>query len=391
MPTINTTEIIDQIKVAAKVAGGGRTPHLRAVWLHFSGNSLVIRATDSQTDYAARIPLPNPVQEEQIIGLDGRMLSGLLAKLQDGPVEMTREESGEENVCRIRQGRRKFDLATMEPYWYSPGDPFPTADKSFFLSGSDMSGVIHSVEYCVSTDDTQGSLACLLLDQDDTQLVAVGLSGHQMAIRRFPAEGMASSLPDGGLKIQRRFLSDLRSFLAEKDIEAATTKGRLHLRDAGRTEHWSIPLHLNEFPDWRKLAKTEGDGSQSIIVHRQPLIESLERLKFFVTQESIVVWLNMQDQHMDLSVKSGGRGQGDDYVPIVRTGDLSRIGFPLEDLLRILGYFRGEEVRFVFNADQGPCFIRDQAGNTEYSVLLMPMMVNDDVEATNPDSPGSQE
>ncbi len=384
MPTIQTQEIIAPIRTAAKVAGGARTPALRAVWLHFTGSSLIIRATDSQVDYAARVVLPSPVQEDVLIGVDGKLLAGLLSKLSPGDINIyPPETSGEESTCLIQQGRRKFNVAAMQNYWYSPGDPFPEnaeGVETFFLSGSDLAEVIHSVEYCISSDETLGPFNCLLIDKsDEHRAVAVGLNGHQMGVRRFEGGSILSGLPEGGLRIQRKFLPDLRSWLEGLEIEAALHKHRLHLRDAGKAEHWAIPTHQDQYPDWSQLIVKSGDGSKSMTVHRQPFTDCLDRLKFFTSDESMAIFMTPDDQAVTLAAQSSGRGEGSDYCPIARTGDLFKIAFPVDDLHKIVSSFRGEEVLFTFSEPSGPCVLREQTGSDDYEVLLMPMQIQDDI------------
>lgn len=384
MPTIQTQEIIPAIRTAAKVAGNGRTPNMRAVWLQFTGSSLLIRATDSQVDYAARMVLPSPVQEEVLIGVEGKILAGLLGKMGPGEINIHPPTNKDDDwTCLIQQGKRKFNVATMQPYWFSHGEPFPdnVPDvESWFLTGTDLAGVIQSIEYCISSDETLGPFNCLLLDQaGDGRAVAVGLNGHQMGVRRFDGGQIISGLPDGGLRLQRKFLADLRAWMEGLEIEAALHKGRLHLRDAGKAEHWSVPTHQDPYPDWSWLIAKSGDGSRTLTVHRQPFLDCLERLKFFTSENSMAVFLHPEEHSVTLTAQSSGRGEGSDYCPIVAQGDLFKIAFPLEDLAKIITNFRGEEVLFTFSEPSGPCVLREQTGSDQYEVLLMPMQIQDDV------------
>ena len=385
MPTIQTAEILPAIRTAAKVAGNARTPAMRAVWLQFSKQSLLVRATDGQVDYASRLPLQSPVAEDMIVGVEGKMLSGLLAKMGPGEISIyPPEEKEDTSTCRIQQGRRKFDVAAVQSYWYSPGDPFPdhVPDvESWFLTGTDLADCIQAVEYCISSDETLGAFSCLLLDKSaaDSRAVAVGLNGHQMGVKRFDGGQIISGLPEGGLRIQRKYLPDLRAWMEGLEIEAALHKSRLHLRDAGKAEHWSIPTHQDPYPDWSQLIAKSGDGSLTMTVHRQPFLDCLERLKFFTSDESMAVFLDPEEHAVTLTAKSSGRGEGSDYCPIVRNGDLFRIAFPVDDLAKIIGNFRGEEVIFTFSTSSGPCVLREQTGSDSYEVLIMPMEIQDTV------------
>lgn len=385
MPTIQTQEILPAIRTAAKVAGGARTPAHRAVWLQFSGQTLLVRATDTQVDYVARLPLQSPVVEDIVVGIEGKMLAGLLAKMGPGEISIhPPDEKEDTSTCRIQQGRRKFDIAAVQSYWYSPGDPFPDSVpdvETWFLTGTDLADCIQSVEYCVSSDETLKSFNCLLLDKSttDARAVAVGLNGHQMGVRRFDGGQIISGLPEGGLRIQRKFLPDLRGWMDGLEIEAALHKHRLHLRDAGKSEHWSIPTHQDPYPDWSQLIAKSGDGSKTMTVHRQPFLDCLERLKFFTSDESMAVFLSPEEQTVSLNAQSSGRGEGSDYCPIVRQGDLFKIAFPVDDLARIVGAFRGDEVVFIFSEPHGPCILREQTGSDQYEVLLMPMEIRDEV------------
>ena len=383
MPTIQTQEILPAIRTAAKVAGNARTPNLRTVWLQFTGQSLLVRATDSQVDYAARLPLQSAVTEDVLVGVEGKMLAGLLGKMGPGEISIHPPEvKDDDTTCRIQQGRRKFDVAAMQNYWFSPGDPFPdnVPDvESWYMTGTDLADVIQSIEYCISSDETLGPFNCLLLTQgDDARAVAVGLNGHQMGVRRFDGGQIISGLPEGGLRIQRKFLPDLRAWMDGLEIEAALHKGRLHLRDAGKSEHWSIPTHQDPYPDWSQLIAKSGDGSKTLTVHRQPFLDCLERLNFCTSDESMAVFLDPDDQAVTLAAKSSGKGEGSDYCPIVRQGDLFKIAFPVDDLARIIAAFRGEEILFTFSEPEGPCVLRDQTGSDQYEVLLMPMQINDE-------------
>lgn len=377
MPSVVSSEILKAVKTASNVAGKARTPALRSVWLVFNRQNLVIRATDSHVDYAARVTLPAAVDTETIIGVDGKILAGLLAKLQPGEVEFHVLDA---NKIRLKQGRRQFDLAAMENYWFQPGEAFPENAQSFFISGSALSGIISSVEYCVHQDEDVPPMNCLLLDQDDTgQAVAVAMNGHQMGVRRFEAADILSSIPENGLKIHRRFLADMRTWMDGLEIEAVIHNKRLHMRDAARGEHWSVPANQELYPQWSQLLARAGDGSESVTVHRVPMMDALERLKFFTSEDALSVRMEMDDHAMNLFTTADGKGVGQDYVPIVRRGGLETITFPLADLLKILSHLRADEANFTFAGDQGPCIISSEGGGDEYKVLLMPMLVKDEV------------
>ena len=382
MPTIQTAEILPAIRTAAKVAGNARTPAMRAVWLQFSKQSLLVRATDSQVDYAARLPLQSPVAEDVLVGIEGKMLAGLLAKMGPGEISIHPPQAQEDKTtCLVQQGKRRFNLAAMSNYWYSPGDAFPEHVDTWFLTGTDLADCIQSVEYCISGDETLSAFNCLHLEaeQGGTRAVAVGLNGHQMGVRRFEGGQILSGLPEGGLRIQRKFLPDLRSWMDGLEIEAALNNGRLHLRDAGKAEHWAIPTYQETYPAWSQLIAKAGDGSTSLIAHRQPLIDCLDRLKFFTSENSMSVFFHPEEHSVTLTAQSSDRGEGSDYCPIVRQGNLFKVAFPLEDLAKILANFRGEEVLFTFSTPSGPCIVREQTGSDSYEVLIMPMEIQDTV------------
>lgn len=381
--SIQREEILPALQQAAQITSVKTgAVYLRSIWLKAESDRLQIMATDSNIEFYG-IFSPE-IQEEGLVGVNGRHLYDLIRKLHPGELLFQVEEKA--NNLLIKQNKRKYVLPINENYWFQPLGIFPE-DNAVQLSGETLSTIIDKVFYSVSDDESMQAVNCMLIKYSpkDQKIDFCGMNGHQLALCRLEHEDLRNLLPEQGILINRKYLSELKRMLPQMDIELNILNNRLYCRSIDHKVNLSLPLSLHEYPDHGQLlAKHASENPSSMDVDRNGLMDALDRILIFNTENSICTFFEFNEGSVQMDVQSEEKGEAKEFLDIVFQGDIKKIAFPTRDLIEILSHFESKNLHFHFTSHEGPCFIEDK-NDPDYKVLIMPMLITDDVIYTDTD------
>lgn len=381
--SIQREEILPALQQAAQISSVKTgAVYLRSTWLKAENDLLQIMATDSNIEFFGFFP--PKISNEGLVGVNGRHLYDLIRKLYPG--ELLFEVDDEAKNLQIKQNKRKYTLPINENYWFQPLSVFPE-ENSVSLSGETLSTIIDKVFYSVSDDDTLQAFNCMLVKYapDDQKIDFCGLNGHQLALCKLKHEGLRQLLPDQGILISRKYLTELKRMIPQKEIELNILNNRLYCRSLDRKENFSLPLSLYEYPDYNLLlAKHAAPNPSSMDVDKRIFMDALDRILIFNTENSICTFFEFHENIVQMDVQSEEKGQAKEFIDVSFQGDLKKIAFPTKDLIEILSHFESDQLHFHFTESDGPCFIEDN-NDPDYKVLIMPMQITDDVVYTDTD------
>ena len=115
---VEKENIIDGLQKAASIIPSkSGAAYLRSIWLKAENNSLAVMSTDSNIEFYGSYPCE--IEEEGIVGINGRYFTDLLRKLPQGTITLRIEN---ENLL-IEQGRRKYKLPVNDISWFQNFSP----------------------------------------------------------------------------------------------------------------------------------------------------------------------------------------------------------------------------------------------------------------------------
>jgi len=347
---------------------------LRTIWLKAENGALKIMATDSNLEFCGNYKAE--IVEEGLAGVQGRAFYDLMRKLPAGEITIRTDETTKNAV--IEQGSRKYKLPVNDPSWFQKFSDYPESGGVFW-SGDFFQEVIDKVAFCISDEDTMEAIACMNMvakDVDGVRVVEVcGLNGHQFAMVRFVNDDVAALLPENGILVQKKYISEFKKWLTNEEIELAISDKRLFCRSGDQSETFSLPLSYYQYPDYQGfLAKVQGDGASTLSFARTEMMESLERIMIFNSETNRCV--NFVFDGSDLTLFSQGQdvGQASESIPVEFSGGLEKIAFPTRNLNEILGHYISDQVTFTLTGNEGPCGIKGEQ-DKDYLVIIMPMKI----------------
>jgi DNA polymerase-3 subunit beta len=211
---VYTADIIEGLQKAANILPQ-RTgaAYLRVIWLKAENGNLEILATDSSLEFRGKYSAE--ILEPGLAGVNGRSFVELLRRLPEGQISL-RLDPGQ-SVLHIEQGRRKYKLPINDPSWFQNFSDFPEAGAVLW-SGDYLQELIEKIYYCLG-DESTDAISCLIMKPvGEGKIEAAGMNGHQFALVDFVHDDLHGLLPDAGILIQKKYLSELKKWLGSDEI-----------------------------------------------------------------------------------------------------------------------------------------------------------------------------
>lgn len=346
---------------------------LRTIWLKVEEGALKIMSTDSNLEFSGTYEAD--IVDEGLAGVQGRSFYDLVRRLPPGSIQLKTDDD-EQNLTVVHD-RKEYTLPVNEPSWFQPFAEFPE-NGTVFWSGDFLTETIDKTSFCISDEDTMEAIACMYmgLSEDQEHIEVCGLNGHQFALFRFLHEDLKAVIPENGLLIQKKYISELKKWLSSDEIELAVGDKRLFFRTGDGKETFSLPLSFYQYPNYNTfLSKvTEGGNLSTLSANRLDLIDSLERIQIFNTENNRCTYFQFDGEEVVLYSQGQDVGKARETVEGDFEGELKKIAFPTKNLIDILNHFQSEKVTLKFTGPEGPCGIQGK-DDPEYIVIIMPMKI----------------
>ncbi|AGW13003.1 DNA polymerase III subunit beta [Megalodesulfovibrio gigas] len=376
-------DIIDGLQKAAGIIPSKTgAAYLRTIWIKADDAAVTIYATDTSLEFTGKYPAE--VLAPGLAGVQGKAFVDLVRKLPAGPLQLSLDSEGK--TLSIEQGSRRYKLPTNDAQWFQNYTPYP-AEGSVPWAGDFLQELLDRVAFCISDEDSMEAIACLSLKKaplkpgqsaEDPELVVeiCGLNGHQFAMIRFRNDEIHSLIPDEGLLLHRKYVQELRKWLAADAFELAIEDRRLFCQSGDGSETFSMPIASYQYPDYYNfLARLAGENTSRLTVNRQDLAESLDRLSIFNTETNRCAFFHFADKGtLTLTAQGQDIGSATEQLDVTYQGDLKKIAFPTKGLLEVLAHFTSKELAFVLTGAEGPCGVTG-VDDPEYTVIIMPMKI----------------
>jgi DNA polymerase-3 subunit beta len=372
--TLRKEDIVDGLLQATSITPT-RTgaAYLRTVWLHAENGTLTVSATDSSLEFCGTYPAE--VERAGTLGAQGKYLADLVRKLPPGPMSL-RANPGE-SVLHLTQGPRSYKLAVSDPAWYQPTTPFPQGPTAP-IDGHELRHILDRILFCVADDDTLGSMTCLKITAQDEQVEFCGLDGLKIALATVEHPELAQALAPE-LLAPKKYLQDLRKWLPEGPVEIARQGTRLFVRTQDRRETMSLPLRDLPFYDYRNLlSSVESSYQGHVTVDREELLDSLDRIAIFATDNNYVAVFDVQQETLTVSTPGHETGAGMEPLPCQAQGQFDTFSLAARPIMDILSRFSSPQITIHF-ADYRSLIRITGVDDPGYSVSIMPVVIEEEV------------
>lgn len=373
--TVYTEEIIEGLQKAANIIPQ-RTgaAYLRSIWLKAENDRIEILATDSNIEF--RGSYTAEVKEPGLVGVQGRQFVDLLRRLPNGQISL--KVDSEMSVLHIEQGRRKYRLPINDATWFQKFADFPE-EGAVIWSGDFLQELIDKIIFCIG-DEGSDALACLFMKPaEGGRIEAAGMNGHQFAMLSFAHDDLRALLPEGGILIQKKYLTELKKWLGADEININIGDKRLFVRSENRVEALSLPLSSYQYPDYMVfLSRLSGDSIASLVLDRGEAQDALNRIAIFNNESNRCTYFDLSEKEAVLSASGQDMGTASESMDVEYRGDIEKIAFPTGNLLTIIDHYTSKRLTLTLTGTEGPCGVTGSE-DADYLVIIMPMKILDDI------------
>ena len=350
---------------------------LRTLWLDNQDNQLKILSTDSKIEFSGVYEAQT--LEPGLIGVQGRSFFDLFRKLPPGEITLSQDQ--DQKILLLEQGRRKYKLPTNDPTWFQSFSAFPE-DNAVKWSGSHLRQIIDHIGYCIADDDTDTMYYMKMAPVEGDEAIEVcGLNWHQFGMERFVHPGLSGLLGGDGILIPKPYLMELKRWLTHEEIWVNIDGKRIFITNTNRSETLSFPISFDAFPNYTIFLSYFEKETSRMLVDREELIDSLERISLFNTDTQRCSYFVFQDQEMVLYSQGQDTGEGTETLLVDYNGDIEQIIFPTRNLIEILSHFQSPQIMFEFTDQSGPCKVTGES-DLDYFVIIMPVQIEEETYYT---------
>ncbi|MDR2488033.1 MAG: DNA polymerase III subunit beta [Desulfovibrio sp.] len=348
--------------------------YLRSIWLKAENNILEVLSTDSSIEFRGFYTAE--VMESGLVGVQGRAFVELLRRLPPGQISLKLDATT--SALHIEQGRRNYKLPINDATWFQKFSDFPE-EGAIMWSGDFVQDIIDRIAFCIG-DEGSDALACLSMKPAGEDAVEVaGMNGHQFAMMSFMHDDLRALLPEKGILIQKKYLSELKKWLGTDEINVNCDGKRLFVRTEDKKESLSLPLSSFQYPDYSVfLSRLHGEDISTLSIDRSEAQEALMRIAIFNSESNRCTYLELSEKELILTAMGQDTGSASESMDVEYKGTIEKIAFPTNNLLSIMDHYASAKLLFTLTSPEGPCGITGK-DDAEYLVIIMPMKILDDV------------
>ncbi|MCY4000175.1 MAG: DNA polymerase III subunit beta [Bacteroidetes bacterium] len=369
--TVNTDLYRALDTVSGAVAAKPDKEILKSILLERKEDFLELRATDMEISIRHRIPvqfLSEPDPELDLIAVPSEQFLETCRSLPEIPI--TFEVNPNFGVL-LSHDRGQYDWMAFK------GDAFPefpsiTDGQSIQFDRNQLKTGFGLIGFSVAKDISRPGMMGILFEVLEGSARLVSTDGHRLA--RCIFKNYEGDLDVRALAPSKAFMQAARiEGLDECKIEI--TENHLSF-DFGYTQVISRLINAS-FPNYERAIPTEND--KIVHVARKELLESIQRVNIFASENSNHIVLDCQDNVISINAVDIERSsKGAETVSCVYSGEPTQIGFNAQYLLDLLRYLPSDEITLSMGIPNRAALLKPvpQSDSIHLTFLIMPIMLN---------------
>ncbi len=347
--------------VNAVVPARSPKPILECVKLDVADDRATLMATDLEVGIRLDLGDLEVEQPGQVL-LPAARLGAVLRELSDETVQIAASESSTE----LRGERSRFEFPSADPHEYPEVAPF--AEEAYHeVPARLLRELIRRTVFATDPESTRYALGGVLLEMDESTIVAVATDGRRLAKMEGPAQSVGGhATGDQATIVPAKAMQLIERSISDSDAEIRLSVGPNHLHVANPRLTIYSRLVEGRFPKWRDVFPVREDAVR-IAVPVGPLLSCVRQAAIVTTNDSRGVDFNFTNGKLILRSQSSERGSSEIELPIAyEDRDISVMLDPryVIDFLRALDpeqtftlEVENSEAAAVFSTDDGYAYV----------------------------------
>lgn len=358
---INRDHFSNGLQQVLNVVGSKASmPILSNVLIEAVGETLSVTTTNLDLGICARIKAS--VEDEGAITLPVKRLATIVKELPNSDVSV---EASPNNQVKIASGGSLFKIMGISRDEF-PALPEFADDRSFTIEQSTLAGMLRSVSYAQSSDETRYMLNGVYFkfsepeDADGSgKLSLVATDGRRLAKIDHDME-VGESL-SGSLILPAKTVSELTRLLDKGETLKIAFNDRrvsfqIHTKDEADGFVGDILLVSKvvegNYPNYQQVIPKE--THQRIKVERELFLQSIHRAALVATDKSNSVKIQISNNLMELSASSPDFGESHESLAIDYSGPDLQVAFNPAFLMDPLRALTKDEIFFELKDEVSP-------------------------------------
>src|SRR5277367_3289345 len=367
--TVSKADLVRELSLSQGVVEKKTTiPILSNVLVEASGDRINLTATD--LELGIRSSCPAKVKKPGAGTIPAKRLLDYVRLLPDADLDVKLQENQWASlVC----GRSKTRIAGMsrESFPELPQMPDALAQIPVGLLASMISKTIFAISMEESRFTLNGSL--LLLKNNSLGMVAT--DGHRLAMVENTVDLPGVTSPFRAL-LPRKAMGEILKLAGDANADAM-------IQFSGDENHLFFQLGdrlllsrklTGNFPDFERVLPK--DHPHSVVLEREELRKSIERVSQFSDERSRAVRLRVQKDEMRIHSSVSETGESEESIPAAYDGPSVEIGFNAQYMMDFLRAVSDQQVIFLFKDPHSAGELRPAGEKAEsYRYVIMPMRI----------------
>ena len=339
---------------------------LQNVKLTASGGKITLTATDMEVGIRLELEEGVEIETEGTALLPVQRTMAILRESNDETLSFETDDSG----IQVKGARSKFKLPGSNP------DEFPSVtgfeeDKFHTISTRLLRGMVKRTVFATDAESSRYALGGVLLELDESSVIAVGTDGRRLAqmqgegesIGSHQTSGSSTIVPTRAIQLMERALSD-----EDETVDVAARSNDLLLRTSKAVIY--SRLVEGRYPNWRQVIPTRENAVQ-LDMTIGPLFAALRQAAIVTDHESRGIDFTFADGTLKMEASTAEIGESHVELPIAYDGDPITLTVDhryVADFCKVLD----NEQPFVLEIESSstPAVFTTDDG---YSYVIMPM------------------
>ncbi len=354
-------------KILSVVDRKNSRPILTNCLIETENNQINLVATDLEV--SSKIILEANVESEGSFCINSKNFFDILRELPDELVSLEIDNS--KNLLNLKCKNISYSLLVTNSEEY-PKLTFENSQNSFNVTSNQILNIIGKTSHAISHDETRLFLNGIYLQQMDSNLRAVAIDGHRLALLDLDNIQSDNKNLTDGIIVPKKGINELRKIAEaypESILNISVDDSFMYIIAENRY-FLSIRLIARDYPKYQTVipAKTQ----YRMTIEKETLLNSVKRIKLLSNEKTNGIKLALNSNELILTANHPALGHATETIAVNFSGEPIEIGFNAKYLIESLNVLNPGDVVFEFNNELTPVIVKSE-DMPNYLGIVMPL------------------